>query len=156
MFQVIMNLELEVNASVATSSVASSGGTAVQIGKGLRFKLLWSKDGTPGSILGFEPVDTDFALTQENTKDSSQDILDAIDLATTTSEKTLLEKQLVYIYEIEKDSDSTIFSIITTTINHGLTSGDRVYILDYDHTYGVYDRNIKIIRIRAYQQVKLR
>lgn len=128
--------------SVATSSVTNAGGTAVHIGKGLRFKLLWSRDGTPANILGFEPEDTDFALIHENTKDAAQTTLDLIDKADTKEEEEALINTLVHIYEIEKDPDSTIFSIITTTINHGLTSGDRIYILDYDHTYGIFDQDI--------------
>ena len=130
--------------STATSSIASGGGTTLRVGIGLRFKLLWSENGTPASILGFEEDDTDFALFHENTKDSEQSILTAIDNAETAEEEEALTKTLLYIHEVEKDPDSTIFSIITTTINHGLTSGDRIFILDYDHTYGIYDREIDL------------
>ena len=126
--------------STATSSIAGGGGTAVQIGKGLRFKLLWSREGTPASILGFEEEDTDFAVIHENTKDTAQETLDAINATADADEKERLTQTLVHIYEVEKDPESTIYSVITTTINHGLTSGDRIYISDYDHTYGLYDR----------------
>lgn len=138
------SFEFEVN-SVATSSVSSGGGTSIRIGKGLRFRLLWSEQGTPGNILGFEPEDTDFAVEHENTKDSDQITLDAIRAEPDETEKEKLRQTLTFIHEIEKDPDSTIFSIITTTINHGLTSGDRIYILDYDHTYGVYDREQDLV-----------
>lgn len=130
--------------SVATSSVAGGGGTSVQIGKGLRFKLLWSEEGTPASILGFEEEDTEFAVEHTNTKDSAQTTLDLIDASNDADEIENLTQSLVHIFEVEKDPDSTIFSIITTTINHGLTSGDRIYILDYDHAYGLYDREIDL------------
>jgi hypothetical protein len=126
--------------SVATSSVSGGGGTSVRIGKGLRFRLLWSEDGTPASILGFEEEDTDYALFHENTKDTAQETLTKIDDSNDPEEIEALTQSLVHIHEVEKDPDSTIFSIITTSINHGLTSGDRIYILDYDHTYGVFDR----------------
>lgn len=130
--------------SIATSSVASGGGTTLRVGIGVRFKLLWSLNGTPASILGFQEEDTDFALFHENTKDSEQITLTAIDNAETAAEEEALRKTLLYIHEVEKDPDSTIFSIVTTTINHGLTSGDRIFILDYDHTYGLYDREIDL------------
>lgn len=135
----VNEFQIEVN-SVATSSISGGGGTSVQIGKGLNFRLLWGEEGTPASILGFEEETTEYAIIIENTKDKDQTILDAIDATGDPDEKEALAKTLDYIFEVEKDPDSTIYSIVTTTINHGLTSGDRIYILDYDHTYGVYDR----------------
>ena len=131
--------------STATSTVTQSGGTAVQIGKGLRFKLLWSREGTPADILGFEQEDTDFALVQENTRDADFETLMKIDESNDDAEIEELTKTLVHVFESEADPDSTIFSVITTTINHGLTSGDRIFIETYDHTYGVYDRETDLI-----------
>ena len=123
-------------ASIATSNETDVGGTSVSIGVGLLFQLLWSRDDTVATILGFEEVDTELALSHTNTTEDFK-YFDEFG-----------EGIRLTINKIDQETEGNDFSVITTTLPHLLSDGDRIFlfsevtlaetstIIDYNHLYG--------------------
>ena len=109
----------------ATSNETGVGGTSVRIGTGIRFKLLFSQDYSPATILGFPEEDTDFAFTIENSSELF------LDWDGTGNLDTRLQVETIY-----KDEQSSVYSLVTTTTNHLLTTGDRVFLFTVDSVSG--------------------
>ena len=90
---------------VASKTQVAIGGD-ITIGTGVPFKLLWgSYTDTPGDLLGFSKLDTTFLQIQQNIS-----VIKTIPV---------------------KKSNPTVPTIVETTINHGLTTGDRGFIVNH-------------------------
>ena len=87
------------------SNVFDAGGEAVQIGTGTNFRLLFALPQSPATVLGFESENTPFDVTQFN-----------VSLTPTTS--------LNYILPLKNGAQS----LIVTVADHGLVTGDRIFI----------------------------
>jgi len=100
---------------------AQSGGPSVQIGRGINWRLLWSKGGTPASILGFSGEDTEFSVSHTNTK-----------------EKDELVTFPITVNEIQDEGiQARVFTNISNpTGDHGLQTGERAFITGYTNLYG--------------------
>ena len=124
----------------ATSTETAVGGSSVRFGIGIQFKLLWSQDNTPATILGFTEVDTDFGFTIQNTEEAFHYY--EIDGVTGIRLK---------INKIDASITESNISVIRTTLPHMLTTGERIFIytedtvpdgttiVPYDHLYGLDD-----------------
>ena len=120
--------------SASASSLSTSSGT-IGVGEGVDFSLLFSNNNTIASILGFQEIDTDFDFEHSNTKE--------IFKYTDGSGNGIRLK----INEVEAYTEA-IYSLIRTTNDHGLNTGDRIYLYSgedlgddetavYDHLYGL-------------------
>jgi hypothetical protein len=105
----------------ATSNESDVGGSSVRIGTGVAFSLLFGEAYSPASVLGFEEADTGFAFTIYNTEE------DFLDWDGTGNLDTRLEIESIY-----KDDNSSVYSLVTTTTNHLLSTGDRIFIFSED------------------------
>ena len=122
----------------ATSTETAVGGASVRIGIGIQFKLLWSQDNTPATILGFPEEDTDFGFTIQNTEEA----FNYFEIDGTTGIRLKINK-------IEDSDTASNISVVRTTLPHLLSTGDRIFIytedtvpdgttiLPYDHLYGL-------------------
>ena len=90
---------------VASKTQVAIGGD-ITIGTGVPFKLLWgSYTDTPGDLLGFSKLDTSFLQIQQNIS-----VIKTIPV---------------------KKSNPTVPTIVETTINHELSTGDRGFIVNH-------------------------
>jgi hypothetical protein len=91
--------------AIATTDASSAGGDAVQIGAGLSFKLLWSQDNTPATILGFEEEDVGFAFQITNATES------------------FLESIETYTIDSSNDNVSLVTAFLGSTYNFSMPQG---------------------------------
>jgi len=90
---------------VASKTQAAVGGD-ITVGTGISFKLLWKTyTNTPGELLGFSSEDTGFSEMHQNIA-----VIKTIPI---------------------KKSNPTVPTIVETTINHELTTGDRGFIVKH-------------------------
>ena len=90
---------------VASKTQAAIGGD-ITVGTGIPFKLLWKTyTDTPGDLLGFSNSDTGFSEMQQNIS-----VIKTIPI---------------------KKSNPTVPTIVETTVNHDLTTGDRAFIVNH-------------------------
>lgn len=98
------------NGSPSGETIAATGGSSIRIGKGTKFSLLFSFSNTMANILGFELIDTPLSSTATNTVISStKNVSTAIRI-------------------------NSIFTAITLTTAHELTSGDRIFLIGISGT----------------------
>ena len=115
---------------VATAN-ETGGGSSVRIGSGVPFSLLFSQPNSPAEVLGFQLIDTPFAVTTQNVKE--------IFSYTDPNTRLIINNIL--------PGPSTNTSLVRTTLPHLLTTGERIFIFNssttpsgvspYTHEYGV-------------------
>jgi len=125
----------------ATSAVSGGGGASVRIGTGVNFQLLFSEDNSPAAVLGFQEIDTGFAVRHQNTKE--------IAVRTDLGSGSVEDNRLHINTMLPGDSANT--TEIRTTLPHLLTTGDRIFIFSdttaqagvnpYDHEYTTSSQN---------------
>jgi hypothetical protein len=146
-YQIIIN-------SSATSVEIEVGGTAVKIGKGLDFKMLFSNSDSPYELLGFNNEDTPYNVNQTNSIESfnylEQTTLDGNSQPIeSTTQVVLIEDGLVApyvlypnisnvngyvrisikrVYAPTSASETSIYSYIETNYDHKLETGDEIFI----------------------------
>jgi len=156
-YQIIIN-------SSATSIELNVGGTAVKIGKGLEFKMIFSDANSPYELLGFKNEDTEFNVIQTNSIESfsylEQTILDSnsepIESTTQVVAITdgLKEPYVLYpkitningyvrfsikkVYAPTGASESAIYSYVRTNYDHLLETGDEVFMFQASST--IYEK----------------
>lgn len=111
---VIIDLSLNsfsfIVSSTATSDVFEGGGSSVNIGKGLNFRLLFSDSQSPAEVLGFPENDTPYSINVTNNietyfyKKISNDEGITVDIVPTTTSGTSFPKINDYLY---KNSNNT-------------------------------------------------
>lgn len=95
---------------IPTLSTQAGGGNSVQVSYGLKFKLMFSQQGTVANLLGFEAKDTDFNLIHTNTS-----VINTLNVESMVPGFTNL-------------------CTIQTQIPHNITTGARVYISEAQGT----------------------
>ena len=156
-YQIIIN-------SSATSIELNVGGTAVKIGKGLEFKIIFSDSNSPYELLGFANEDTEFSVIQTNSIESfsylEQTTLDensepiesttqVVAITDGLKDPYVLYPKLTNIngyvrFSIKKiftptsSSESAIYSYVRTNYDHLLETGDEVFMFQASST--IYEK----------------
>jgi SLT domain-containing protein len=124
--------------SLATSNVPAGGGTNVEVGKGVLSKLLFSENQSLANILGFNAIDTEFLFAHQNTVEDFK-YFDG------NGDGIRLNVNKIFV----ESTTPSIYSIIETTLEHQLQTGDRIFlfqendltpestIIPYTHLYGL-------------------
>lgn len=103
--------KIDDNIEIINNTGIGYGGTSVKIGKGLNWRILFSREHSFSNILGFPNEDTEFNFIQTNAR----------------------IKTTLYIEEI--NFHSSILCNVTTTTDHGLQTGERIFISNYNNLY---------------------
>lgn len=152
-YQIVVN-------SSATSIETNVGGTSVKIGKGLKFKLIFSDPNSPYELLGFQNIDTEYNVIQSNSIESfsylEQTTLDenGQPIESTTQVVAipdgLKDAYILYpkvtningyvrfsikkIFAPTSSSESSIYSYVRTNYDHLLETGDEIFIFKSSST----------------------
>lgn len=102
--------------TVATASISGGGGSNVKLGQELQFRLFFSDDDSIGTLLGFEATDTGYSSSHQNT--------------TVESTFTIQSPGSLFI----NVGSNPLFTAIYLTEDHGLATGDKVYITGHSGT----------------------
>lgn len=156
-YQIVIN-------SSATSIELNVGGTAVKIGKGLEFKMIFSDSNSPYELLGFANEDTEFSVIQTNSIEYfsylEQTTLDEnSEPIESTTQVVAITDGLKYSYVIYPKltningyvrfsikkiyaptgaSESAIYSYVRTNYDHLLETGDEVFMFQASST--IYEK----------------
>jgi hypothetical protein len=150
--------------AISTNAETNVGGSSVQIGKGLQFKLLFSDSNSPYSILGFPNSDTEYAVIHTNTIESfsyveqiqvdgngdeipsSQEIVAITDAYLNgyqiypliTNINGFIRVSIRKAFEPIISSESSLYTYIRTNYDHLLETGDKIYI--FGESNSVYEK----------------
>ena len=119
---------IEIFGVAATSTESDVGGSSVKIGVGESFRLLWSNDNTPATILGFAEEDTDFGLIITNTAEVFKD-WDSSGASTITLSDP-------FSWTIPGGTTTTI---TTDYVSHGFAIGTNITVSGFGTTGGLTD-----------------
>ena len=119
---------IEIFGAAATSTESDVGGSSVKIGVGESFRLLWSNDNTPATILGFAEEDTDFGLIITNTAEVFKDWDSSGESTITLSDP--------FSWTIPGGTTTTI---TTDYVSHGFAIGTNITVSGFGTTGGLTD-----------------
>ena len=133
---------IQILGAVATSNEANVGGSSVRIGIGESFRLLWSNDNTPATILGFAEEDTEFGLIITNTAEVFKDW--------DSSGSSIANLTNPFSWTIPGGTTTTI---TTDYPSHGFGIGTNITVSGFGTTGGLTDTvvndNHQIIAVTA-------